>query len=209
MVGCVLNPDPSEGLQRASARPRRRVLVPAVREARRARRPRARALDAVRLAARALHPALHQRGERRHHLVAAIARLPRLPDAQAGDLPRRRLDSLPDRPLPLVLPAPSAPRAGRAVRTEPAPPSTSTHASIRRRRWSCLFKVVGPDRCLFGAERPGTGSEKDPDTGRWFDDIKPLIDDINALTDADAPADLRGQRQEAPQPRLALARTLG
>ena len=48
-----------------------------------------------------------------------------------------------------------------------------------------LFKVVGPDRCLFGAERPGTGSEKDPDTGRWFDDIKPLIDDIDALTDAD------------------------
>ena len=48
-----------------------------------------------------------------------------------------------------------------------------------------LIKVVGPDRCLFGAERPGTGSEIDPDTGRWMDDIKPLIDGIDWLTDAD------------------------
>ena len=48
-----------------------------------------------------------------------------------------------------------------------------------------LIKVVGPDRCLFGAERPGTGSEIDPDTGRSMDDIKPLIDDIDWLTEAD------------------------
>lgn len=48
-----------------------------------------------------------------------------------------------------------------------------------------LFKVVGPDRCLFGAERPGTGSEIDPETGLWMDDIKPLIDDIEWLTDAE------------------------
>ena len=48
-----------------------------------------------------------------------------------------------------------------------------------------LIKVVGPDRCLFGAERPGTGSEIDPDTGRSMDDIKPLIDEIDWLTDAD------------------------
>ena len=46
-----------------------------------------------------------------------------------------------------------------------------------------LFKVVGTDRCLFGTERPGAGSKVDPRTGRWYDDLKPLIDNIDWLTD--------------------------
>ncbi|MCS5734525.1 amidohydrolase family protein [Herbiconiux daphne] len=46
-----------------------------------------------------------------------------------------------------------------------------------------LFKVVGTDRVLFGSEKPGTGSQIDPATGRWFDDIHLLIDDIDWLTD--------------------------
>jgi predicted TIM-barrel fold metal-dependent hydrolase len=45
-----------------------------------------------------------------------------------------------------------------------------------------LFKVVGPDRCLFGTERPGSGSTINPDTGRFFDDIKGTIDEIDFLT---------------------------
>jgi predicted TIM-barrel fold metal-dependent hydrolase len=49
-----------------------------------------------------------------------------------------------------------------------------------------LFKVVGTDRVLFGSEKPGTGSQIDPSTGRWFDDIHLLIDDIEWL-----PADER------------------
>jgi 4-oxalmesaconate hydratase len=44
---------------------------------------------------------------------------------------------------------------------------------------------VGADRCLFGTERPGTGTSLDPKTGRWMDDIKPLIEDIEWLTAGD------------------------
>ncbi|WP_125614933.1 amidohydrolase family protein [Specibacter cremeus] len=44
-----------------------------------------------------------------------------------------------------------------------------------------LMKVVGTDRVLFGSEKPGTGSQIDPETGRWFDDIHLLINDIDWL----------------------------
>jgi 4-oxalmesaconate hydratase len=46
-----------------------------------------------------------------------------------------------------------------------------------------LFKVVGPDNCLFGTEKPGTGSAPNPDTGRDYDDIKPTIESISFLDD--------------------------
>ncbi|MER7797187.1 amidohydrolase family protein [Microbacterium sp. NPDC096154] len=46
-----------------------------------------------------------------------------------------------------------------------------------------LLKAVGTDRVLFGSEKPGTGSAKNPETGRWYDDIKLLIDDIEWLQD--------------------------
>lgn len=45
-----------------------------------------------------------------------------------------------------------------------------------------LFKIVGTDRCMFGTERPGAGSKKDPRTGQWYDDIKPKIESISWLT---------------------------
>lgn len=48
-----------------------------------------------------------------------------------------------------------------------------------------LFEAVGTDRCLFGTERPGTGTSLDPKTGKWMDDIKPLIEDIDWLTAED------------------------
>ncbi|MFF5297122.1 amidohydrolase family protein [Paractinoplanes globisporus] len=48
-----------------------------------------------------------------------------------------------------------------------------------------LIRTVGVDRCLFGSEKPGTGSVRDPGTGRWIDDIHLLIGDIDWLTDAD------------------------
>lgn len=44
-----------------------------------------------------------------------------------------------------------------------------------------LLGAVGVDRCLFGTEKPGTGSMVDPETGRWIDDIHLLIDDIDWL----------------------------
>ena len=36
-----------------------------------------------------------------------------------------------------------------------------------------LFKIVGTDRCMFGTENPGTGTYKDPKTGKMLDDLKP------------------------------------
>jgi 4-oxalmesaconate hydratase len=45
-----------------------------------------------------------------------------------------------------------------------------------------LFDVVGPDRCVFGTERPGSGSGKDPVTGKAYDDLKPTIESIDWLT---------------------------
>jgi 4-oxalmesaconate hydratase len=48
-----------------------------------------------------------------------------------------------------------------------------------------LFKTVGVDRCLFGTERPGVGTVKDPRTGRWLDEVRVTIESIEWLTDAD------------------------
>lgn len=48
-----------------------------------------------------------------------------------------------------------------------------------------LIKLVGSDRVVFGTENPGSGSALNPETGRAFDDIKPLIDDIDFLTAQD------------------------
>lgn len=48
-----------------------------------------------------------------------------------------------------------------------------------------LFRWATPDRCMFGTERPGAGTAKDPKTGKWMDDTAPLIDAIPSLTAAD------------------------
>ena len=48
-----------------------------------------------------------------------------------------------------------------------------------------LFRIVGTDRCMFGTENPGTGSYRDPKSGRMLDDIKPLIEGISWLTAQD------------------------
>jgi 4-oxalmesaconate hydratase len=53
----------------------------------------------------------------------------------------------------------------------------------RRQSLELLIKVVGADRCIFGTERPGSGSAIDPDTGRAFDDIKSLIEEIEFLSE--------------------------
>lgn len=55
-----------------------------------------------------------------------------------------------------------------------------------------LFEVVGADRCLFGTERPGSGSAPDPETGRAFDDLKPLIEGFDFLTAAERTAIFEG-----------------
>lgn len=48
-----------------------------------------------------------------------------------------------------------------------------------------LFKTVGADRCLFGTERPGVGTVKDPRTGRWLDETRYLIETFHWLSTAD------------------------
>jgi len=48
-----------------------------------------------------------------------------------------------------------------------------------------LFRWAGPDRCMFGTERPGAGTAKDPETGTWIDDTKPMIEGIESLSDGD------------------------
>ena len=48
-----------------------------------------------------------------------------------------------------------------------------------------LIKTVGADRCLFGTERPGVGTVKDPDTGKWMDETRYLIEAFDWLSAAD------------------------
>ena len=47
------------------------------------------------------------------------------------------------------------------------------------------FRILGADNCMFGTERPGTGTVGDPETGRDFDDLKPVIESIDFLSDED------------------------
>ncbi|MBC8740892.1 amidohydrolase [Paraburkholderia sp. UCT31] len=46
-----------------------------------------------------------------------------------------------------------------------------------------LLKVAGTDNVMFGTEKPGTGSARDPVSGRDYDDMKPVIESIEWLTD--------------------------
>ena len=55
-----------------------------------------------------------------------------------------------------------------------------------------LFKEVGPDRCLFGAENPGMGSSADPTTGEQMDDLAPIIESIDWLTPSQKTAIFEG-----------------
>jgi 4-oxalmesaconate hydratase len=47
-----------------------------------------------------------------------------------------------------------------------------------------LLRVAGTKNVMFGTEKPGTGSARDPITGRDYDDMKPVIDGIEWLTSA-------------------------
>ena len=63
-----------------------------------------------------------------------------------------------------------------------------------------LFKVAKPDRCLFGSERPGAGSKPNPRTGRWYDDVKPLIEEMDWLSEEEKAGDPGRERGEGVQP---------
>lgn len=59
-----------------------------------------------------------------------------------------------------------------------------------------LLKTVGTDRALFGTEKPGTGSQKNPDTGLWYDDIHLLVDEIDWLTLQQRDAVMHGNAEQ-------------
>jgi OH-DDVA meta-cleavage compound hydrolase len=48
-----------------------------------------------------------------------------------------------------------------------------------------LFKTVGPDRCMFGTERPGVGTVIDPKTGKWLDETRHIIEGFEWLSAAE------------------------
>lgn len=48
-----------------------------------------------------------------------------------------------------------------------------------------MFKTLGTDRVLFATEKPGTGSARDPTSGRDYDDLKPVIEEISFLSAQD------------------------
>jgi len=54
-----------------------------------------------------------------------------------------------------------------------------------RKSLELLLAVAGSDNVLFGTENPGSGSAANPETGKSFDDIKPLIDAIDSLSEGD------------------------
>lgn len=59
-----------------------------------------------------------------------------------------------------------------------------------------LLRTVGVDRSLFGTEKPGTGSQINPETGGWFDDIHLLIDEIDWLSDSERTALMEGNARK-------------
>lgn len=66
-----------------------------------------------------------------------------------------------------------------------------------------LLKTVGADRVLFGTERPGSGSATNPNTGRPYDDLKPVLEQMEFLSDADRHAIFEGNVRTV-FPRLKL-----
>jgi 4-oxalmesaconate hydratase len=70
-----------------------------------------------------------------------------------------------------------------------------------------LFKTVGASRCLFGTERPGSGSTANPDTGRPYDDLKPVIEAMDFLSEEDRAGIFEGNARTL-FPRLKLPTAL-
>ena len=103
-------------------------------------------------------------------------------------------------------PTPAAPCPTRSVGSWPTlrrSPGAETYIDRMRTLWfdTCLytkdaiellFKTVGIDRCLFGSEKPGTGSVRNPENGHWFDDVRLLIEDIDWLSEGDRRAIFEG-----------------
>ena len=84
---------------------------------------------------------------------------------------------------------------GRASRRAPSAAASSVFRRLRsiyydtvlysKDSLALLIKTVGADRCMFGTERPGVGTVKDPRTNRWLDETRYIIEDFEWLSGAD------------------------
>jgi predicted TIM-barrel fold metal-dependent hydrolase len=59
-----------------------------------------------------------------------------------------------------------------------------------------LLRTVGPERVLFGTERPGSGSTTNPVTNAPYDDLKPVIEGFGFLADGDRAAIFEGNARK-------------
>ena len=59
-----------------------------------------------------------------------------------------------------------------------------------------LIKTVGVDRCIFGSECPGVGAVVDPETGRPMDDLVPIVEKFDFLSDEDKHALFEGNARK-------------
>jgi 4-oxalmesaconate hydratase len=79
---------------------------------------------------------------------------------------------------------------------------TCLHA---RKSIEMLVGIAGSANVLFGTENPGSGSAANPETGKSFDDIKPLLDSIGFLSVADK-ANIFEENARQLFPRLQIER---
>jgi 4-oxalmesaconate hydratase len=68
-----------------------------------------------------------------------------------------------------------------------------------------LIKRVGADRVLFATEMFGAVNATDPQTGRSFEDVRSMFDNIDWLTDVDRQNIFEGNARQVYGKRLPVA----
>jgi len=58
-------------------------------------------------------------------------------------------------------------------------------SDVGPKRFLAALRRLLAERCVFGTERPGIGTVKDPRTGRWLDETRYLIEDFDWLSAAE------------------------
>jgi len=93
-------------------------------------------------------------------------------------------------------------QVGRFMADAARNPKAETYIDRMRRLWfdTCLYQRIrsscssrrSAPIVVCRSEKPGTGSVRNPENGRWFDDVRVLIDEIEWLTDEDRHAVFEG-----------------
>jgi 4-oxalmesaconate hydratase len=175
-VGMMINPDPGEGDGQTPGMGDE-YWYPLYEKLVQMDVPGARACGELPQPARVVPQPFHHGRRHRDHLAVELESLRPFSEAEIDHLARRRAGSLSGRPL--ALPAPRAERHRKFRRaTEEA---VLRYGALQRRIARPAVQDRWPERCLFGTERPGAGSKKDPRTGRWYDDVRPMIESLEWL----------------------------